>query len=70
MNISFCVADKSDQSDWQFPAKNYSAEDRLDGTIGCSSGIPAVPPNRELSEFCSEPFPRGKNAQNSVPWTK
>ncbi len=33
----------------------------------CSGGIPAVPRNRKLSEFCSA---EEKNVRNSVPWEK
>jgi hypothetical protein len=35
-----------------------------------SDGIPAVPWNRKLSEFCSEPFREEKTTQNSVSFNK
>jgi hypothetical protein len=48
----------------EFPTKHNSTEDGIAGSMGISDGIPAVPRNRKLSEFPSEPFrARGNNSE-------
>jgi hypothetical protein len=42
---------------WQFPRKKkFLQKTEWTEQLVCTGGIPAVPLNRKLSEFCSEPF--------------
>jgi hypothetical protein len=61
MFVTLSYAKKQKVTNWEFPTKNNSAEDGIDGTNGYFRRNSGCSAEQKFSEFRSEPFRGRKN---------